>query len=158
MANQCVSCSLVEPFWDPYRSVLTFVKYYNILLKCLLWNVSKRRLRQPHYNRCSDTSCFTLKALTHRETTFYVRPTIVPKVQLPWEDFHGSIKKNKRIPYDTFLGNFFGLMRIQSGSTNQSTKQQNSHVVNKKCFVHLDAKSSEYEKQCSVQQHKYFYF
>ena len=69
--------------------------------------------------------------VAHRETTFCVAD--FPKGKLPQGNFHGYVKKNKRITHDSSRSKFYGLIRTRSGLTNHEkvkyTKKSRSRVV-----------------------------
>ena len=53
--------------------------------------------------------------------------TDFPRVKLPSGNFHGYVKKNKRISHGSSRGNFYGLIRTQSGSTNHEKVKCTKH-------------------------------
>ena len=60
-------------------------------------------------NSCGDTSDFT-----HGQINFLCL-TDFAKVKIASGNFHGYVKKNKRITHDSSQGNYYGLLKTQSG-------------------------------------------
>ena len=95
---------------------------------------TQHHLTATHCHRCDDTNRFTNGHFCcPRGNNFLCVPDF-PKVKLPRGNFHGYVKKNKRITHDSSRPRkFYGLIRTQSGSTNHEkvkyTKQSRSCVV-----------------------------
>ena len=91
-------------------------------------------LTATHCYRCDDTNRFTNGHFCCPRGNNFLCVADFPKVKLPRGNFHGYVKKNKRITHDSSRPRkFYGLIRTQSGSTNHEkvkyTKQSRSCVV-----------------------------
>ena len=49
--------------------------------------------------------------------SYFLCVTDFLKVKLSRENFHGYVKKKKRITHDSYRGKFYGLIKTQSGPT-----------------------------------------
>ena len=80
-------------------------------------------------------------AVAHGKARNSLCVTDFPRVKLPSGNFHGCVKKNKRISHDSSRGTFRGLIGTQSGSTMQPWESEMYQTLKITCCVHRKVKS-----------------